>query len=124
MTEDEMIGCYHRLDGLESEQAPGDGEGQGSLACCSPWGHKESNTIQRLNNEQQLHQLESKFEEGREVLLPTNVSPRTKTLPGTQCELNRYLLRKGHIKVNEFTRECFQSCFTNFHKSEFSQSRH
>jgi len=40
MTEDEMIGCHHRLDGLESEQAPGVGEGQGSLACCSSWGHR------------------------------------------------------------------------------------
>ena len=38
MTEDEMVGCYHRLDGHEFEQAPGIGDGQGSLACCSPWG--------------------------------------------------------------------------------------
>ena len=36
-----MIGWYHQLDGYESEQAVGDGEGQGSLACSSPWGHKE-----------------------------------------------------------------------------------
>ena len=50
MTEDEMLGWNHRLNGLESEQAPGDGEGQGSLACCSPWGHKESDTTERLNN--------------------------------------------------------------------------
>ena len=41
MTEDEMFGWHHRLNGHESEQTPGDGEGQGSLACCSPWGHKE-----------------------------------------------------------------------------------
>ena len=41
MTEDEMVGWYHQLNGHEFEQAPGDGEGQGSLACCSPWGHKE-----------------------------------------------------------------------------------
>ena len=40
-TEDEMVGRLHRLDGHEFEQAPGDGEGQGSLACCSPWDHKE-----------------------------------------------------------------------------------
>ena len=49
MTEDEMAGWHHRLDGRESEQAPGDGEGQGSLACCSPWGRKESDTTERLN---------------------------------------------------------------------------
>ena len=42
MTEDEMGGWHHRLNGHEFEQAPGDGKGQGSLACCSPWGHKLS----------------------------------------------------------------------------------
>ena len=40
-TEDEMVGWHHQLDGHEFKQAPGDGERQGSLACCSPWGHKE-----------------------------------------------------------------------------------
>ena len=49
MTEDKMVGCYHQHNGHEFEQAPRDGEGQGSLACCSPWGHKESNTTERLN---------------------------------------------------------------------------
>ena len=48
-TEDEMIGWHHQLNGHEFEQAPGDGEGQGSLACCSPRGHKESDTTERLN---------------------------------------------------------------------------
>ena len=37
-----MVGWHHRLDGNESDQAPGVGDGQGSLAYCSPWGHKES----------------------------------------------------------------------------------
>ena len=37
-TEDKMIGWYHRLNGRDFEQAPEDGEGQGSLACCNPWG--------------------------------------------------------------------------------------
>ena len=50
MTEDEMVGWYHGLNGREYEQTPGDGEGQGSLACCSPWGLKESNTNKQLNN--------------------------------------------------------------------------
>ena len=40
MTDDEMVGWYHRLNGHESEQAPGVGDGQGSLACCSPWGYR------------------------------------------------------------------------------------
>ena len=42
MTEDEMVGWHHQLDGHEFEQSPGEGEGQGSLACCSPWGRKET----------------------------------------------------------------------------------
>ena len=49
MTEDEMVGCDHRLDGHEFEQAPGIGDGRGSLVYCSPWGHKESDTTERLN---------------------------------------------------------------------------
>ena len=40
-TEDEMAGWHHRCNGREFEHTPGDGEGQGGLACCSPWGHKE-----------------------------------------------------------------------------------
>ena len=48
--EDEVVGWHHRLNGREFEQTPGDGEGQGSLACCSPWGRKESDTTWRLNN--------------------------------------------------------------------------
>ena len=49
-TEDKMVGWHHRLNGHEFEQAPGDGEGQGSLVCCSPWGHKELDTTEQLNN--------------------------------------------------------------------------
>ena len=48
-TEDEMVGWYHWLDGHEFEQAPGVGNGQGSLACCSPWSHKESDMTEWLN---------------------------------------------------------------------------
>ena len=44
MTEDEVVGWYHQLNGHEFEQASGDGEGQGSLACCGPWGRKELDT--------------------------------------------------------------------------------
>ena len=44
MTEDEMVGRHHRLNGHEFEQTLRDGEGQESLVCCSPWGHRESDT--------------------------------------------------------------------------------
>ena len=49
MKEDEMVGWHHRLDGHEIEQALKVGDGQGSLACCSPWGRKESDTTEPLN---------------------------------------------------------------------------
>ena len=50
MTEDEMVGWHHRLYGREFEQALRDGEGQGSLVCCSPWGCEESDMSEQLNN--------------------------------------------------------------------------
>ena len=53
MTEDEMVGWHHRLNGHESEQTPGDREGQGSLACCSPWGRRESDTTEQLNKKEE-----------------------------------------------------------------------
>ena len=45
-----MVGWHHRHNGLEFEQTPKDNEGQASLACCSPWGHKESDVAERLDN--------------------------------------------------------------------------
>ena len=50
MTEDEMAGWHHRLNGHEFKQAQGDGEGQGNLACCSPWGCKKLDMTEWLNN--------------------------------------------------------------------------
>ena len=52
---DEMVGWRHQLNGHEFEQtpgvcSPGDGEGQGSLGCCSPWGHKKLDMTERLNS--------------------------------------------------------------------------
>ena len=48
-TEDETAGWHHQLDGHESEQTPGVGDGQGGLACRNSWGRKESDTTERLN---------------------------------------------------------------------------
>ena len=50
MTEDEMVGWHHWLNGHEFEQTPRDGEGQGSLACCSAWGRKQLDMTEWLNN--------------------------------------------------------------------------
>ena len=49
-----MAGWHHRFNGQDSEQTPGDGEGQGSLTRCSPWSHEQSDTTRRLNNNNQL----------------------------------------------------------------------
>ena len=49
MTEHEMVGWYHQLHEREFEQTLGDGEGQGSLACCIPWGHKVSDMTEQLD---------------------------------------------------------------------------
>ena len=55
---DEKVGWHHRLDGHAFEQAPGVGDRQGSLACCSPWGHKESDMTERPNwNERLFYKL-------------------------------------------------------------------
>ena len=50
MAEDEMVEWHHQNNGQEFEQAPGDGKGQGSLACCRPGGRQESDTTKQLNN--------------------------------------------------------------------------
>ena len=68
MTEDEMVGWHHWLNGHEFEQALGVGDGQGSLACCSPWGHKELDMTEQLNwTELNSSQQQVKF--------PTNGKP-------------------------------------------------
>ena len=52
-----MLGWHHQLDRHEFEQALGDGDGQGILVCCSPWGHRESDTIEWLNNNNKRKQI-------------------------------------------------------------------
>jgi len=56
-TEDEMAGWHHRLDWCEFEWTPGDGDGQGGLACCDSWGHKESDMTERLNWTELLYNI-------------------------------------------------------------------
>ena len=58
MTENEMVGWHHQLNGHEFEQGLGLGDGQGGLACCSPWCHKGSNMTEPLNR---TDQEETKF---------------------------------------------------------------
>ena len=56
-TENEMVGCHHWLSGHEFEQTLGDGKGHGSLACFSPWGHKQSDMTEQLNNNSTLYKI-------------------------------------------------------------------
>ena len=55
MTEDEMVGCHHKLNGPEFEQALGAADRPGSLVRCSPWGCKELETTESMNNKNTLH---------------------------------------------------------------------
>ena len=66
MTEDEIVGWHHQLDGHEFEQALGVHDGQGSLVCCSPWGHKESDTTEQLHFH--FHTLEKEMATHSSVL--------------------------------------------------------
>ena len=78
-TEYEIVGWHHWLDGHEFEQAPGIGDGQGSLMCCSPWGSKESNTRERLNWTE-VNTVPSS------CLHEASFSHYTKKLPSYHCE--------------------------------------
>ena len=73
MTEDEMVGCHHWLNGHEFEQASGDGEGQGSLVCCSPWGRKESDTTEQLNNNCHIYWLDEWMNTGKDGWMPRSL---------------------------------------------------
>ena len=61
MTEDEMVEQHHRLNGHEFQQTPGDSEGQESLAWCSPWGLKELEMTQGMNNNIRVMMLQNKL---------------------------------------------------------------
>ena len=69
MTEDEMVGWHHRLNGHEFEQTSGDGKGQRGLACCSLWGRKEAETTEGLNDNEKTWETP--------VLLPSHSFPST-----------------------------------------------
>ena len=85
MTEDEMVQWHQWLDGHEFEQAPGVGDGQGSLVWCSPWGRKESDTTERLNWGEYLRFLvETSFfptvKMGKEIKMTCNAQSCSKIL--------------------------------------------
>ena len=72
MTEDEIVIWHHRLNGHEFEQAPGGGDGQGSLACCSPQGHKESVRTGLNNKDHKAPLRQSPVSEDQACTRPTS----------------------------------------------------
>ena len=66
--QDETVGWHHRLNGHEFEQILGDSEGQGSLACCSPWGHKELDTTGTKQNSSKLNTVYYRKKERKNLL--------------------------------------------------------
>ena len=103
MTEGEMVGWHHWLNGHEFEQAPGDGEGQGRLACCSPWGHKEVDMTERLNNNY-LYEFKSKVDLSLSLSrckLYTLVTQTETLFLESQLEQNKYTSTQHCHEVGE-----------------------
>ena len=90
--EDKMVGWHHQLNGHEFEQVPGVGDGQGGLACCSPWGCKESDMTERLN------WTELNWTEGAVVSFPGGSSGKEST-----CQCRRHKGRGFHPWVRKST---------------------
>ena len=85
MTEYKMVGWHYQLDGHEFQQAPGVGDGQGTLACCCPWGHKEWNTTEWLN------------------WWFSNIIPRQLSKGNRNTTLERYMCSRVHCRT---VRDC------------------
>ena len=82
MTEDEMVGWHHRLNGHELEQALGVGDGQGSLVCCSPWGCKESDMTEQLNNNHSAAAAAKSLQSCLTLCDPIDGNPPGSPVPG------------------------------------------
>ena len=78
--EDEIVGWHHQLNGHEFGQTQGDSEGQGSLACCSPWGCKELDMTEGLNNNNNIHGSKKKKEWKRMSIVYVNYAAAAKSL--------------------------------------------
>ena len=87
-TEDEMAGWHHQLNGHEFEQTPGDGEGQGSLARCSPWGSKMSDMTERLSNNNKPRYLNPELP--LSTLLEPLCSPNMSQISGLGLGMQRW----------------------------------
>ena len=102
--EDEMVGWHHRLGGLDFEQALADGEGQGSLACSSPRGCKESDLTERLNNNREKEKvpwdLFVHFGAGVVCLVPVYKSWLLNFQGSAMQVLNTAIMKKNYVNVH------------------------
>ena len=101
MTEDKMVGWHHWLNGHEFEQAPGDGDEQGNLACCSPWGCKESDTIEQMKNNKVVFSSK-KNTSACKVLFPSSAINAKKYRKTTEWERLEMSSRKLEIPREHF----------------------
>ena len=114
MTEDEMVGWHHRLDGREFEQASGVGDGQGSLVCCGPWGHKESDTTECLNWVPEYYPRTHYVSDIGNIILSW------KTLPLTLTELPILSYIWGNRWLNKYN---FNTAFQVLQKERIKRSQ-
>ena len=106
-----MVGWYHQLNGHECEQTEGDNEGQGSPACCSPWGHKESDTTERLNSSY-LRPPRSCLKSlllGVVLGAPPDPALPCFLTPSKLLDQNPWLAGPGQLRRPCFGRSCFLS---------------
>ena len=104
-TEDKMVGWHHGLNGHESEQTPEDCEGQGSLACCSPWVRRESDTTEQLNNN--IHTLlHTKQIVNKDLLYNAGNSTQYSVITSMRKESDKEWIYV-HVQLNHFA-ECLK----------------
>ena len=94
--QDEMVGWYQRLN----EQASGDGEGQGSLECCGPWGCKESDTTEQLNNS---NKPSSELPKEKQVSKPPYIVETRGLAPSSLAVRAKRAIRHNYVTVNPST---------------------
>ena len=94
-----MVGWHHQLNGHEFEQTPGDGEEQGSLEHCSPWGQRESDTAYRLNNKNN-GLLENSIRQGHQQMSKKAPAPEgRKRLNGKSCQPTKPVMEKSEKRL-------------------------
>ena len=97
-TGDEMVGWHHQLTWYEFEQTLGDGEGQDSLVCCSPWGHKESDTTAWLSCEVGRHGLEFMLVSVWRCLKYGCNIKKNKILPFAETRMQPEIIKLSQVK--------------------------